>query len=373
MHRISDWCRRWKVREWWFSVIWLWGLTPGIDTLAHRPTWAFALAVTGAAVFCLAFVTTVAHASRGGSPRLRVSCWAVTAVLATAFTLLLGAAWLPMYLYVAICNAAAFPLRRAVPLAVGLVALQWTTALAAGAPFATYWPWLAAAAAVAGFSILGTERSRTKARLRKGEEAMAQLAVNEERLRFGRDLHDLLGHSLSLLALKTQLAERMVHTDPDGCAKQLAEMREITVTALAEVRESVTGYRRPTLATELARAHTTLTSAGIRPDIDPDIEPRAGTLPPAREAALAWALRESVTNVVRHSAGARSCRIQLTHRNGQYILTVQNDSTTTPTASFGNGLSGLRERLALEDGHLEAGPIPGGFHVSAHLPEPATP
>ncbi|AXI77712.1 sensor histidine kinase [Peterkaempfera bronchialis] len=376
MRRISDWCRRWKAREWWFSVFWLWGLAPGLSALPqHHSAPTIALAAAGAAVFSAAFVVTVANGTRHSNPRLRLACYTVTATLAIVYPLLLGPSWLAMFIYAAICNANAFPMRRAATTAVPLVAAQWAVAVATGSPFADYWPWLASTAVSASFSILGVERSRTKARLRQGEEAMAQLAVNEERLRFGRDLHDLLGHSLSLLSLKAQLAERMVHTDPDACAKQIAEMREITSTALAEVRESVTGYRRPTLATELARAHTTLTTAGIHPEIDPGLEPHAKTLAPAREAALAWALRESVTNVVRHSSTARTCHISLTRSDDGYTLTVQNDGPTTPTAAptFGNGLSGLRERLALEDGHLDAAPTPHGFRVRAHLPHPPRP
>ncbi|WP_055590760.1 hypothetical protein, partial [Peterkaempfera griseoplana] len=90
MRRIVDWCRRWKVREWWFSIIWLWGLIPGLSTLDQHSRAASVLAVAGAAVFGAAFVTSMANGNRNANPRLRIGCFAVTTALALAYPLLLG-------------------------------------------------------------------------------------------------------------------------------------------------------------------------------------------------------------------------------------------------------------------------------------------
>jgi two-component system sensor histidine kinase DesK len=248
------------------------------------------------------------------------------------------------------------------------VALGAAISLASGYPASSYL-WVLLSAALTGvLTSYGAERRRIKDRLQQGEQAMAQLAVNEERLRFARDLHDLLGHSLSLLALKAQLAGRLVHNDPDACARQIAEMEEISRRALAEVRESVTGYRRPTLAVELARARTSLATAGIELRSDPALETQAADLEAPREAALAWALRESVTNVLRHAAGATTCAVRLRRAGGEDVLEIQDDGHATP-GTPGNGLTGLGERLALEGGRVEAGASPsGGFRVRAYVP-----
>ena len=133
---------------------------------------------------------------------------------------------------------------------------------------------------------------------------LAQVAVAQERERFARDLHDLLGHSLSVIAIKAELARRLLPGEPDRAANEVEEVEQVARQALSEVRDAVSGYRQPTLDRELAGARMALSAAGI----EAEIRPSDATLAPEVEAVLAWAVREGATNVIRHS-GAHRCTV----------------------------------------------------------------
>ncbi|GAO06190.1 putative two-component histidine kinase [Streptomyces lydicamycinicus] len=227
-----------------------------------------------------------------------------------------------------------------------------------------------------GFLMVGVQHLiHTSRELRAAREKVARLAANDERLRLSRDLHDLLGHSLSLITLKSELAGRMLPDRPSDAARQVADIEQVSRQALLDVREAVTGYRRPRLAVELAGARAALRTAGVTAVVDPALEGEYRGLTADEEGALAWALREAVTNVIRHS-GARRCELLLTEEREAderhcLCLTVLDDGTGPPRAQHeGNGLSGLRERLALADGRLETGPAPRGrgFALRARVP-----
>lgn len=208
--------------------------------------------------------------------------------------------------------------------------------------------------------------------LRRAHADQAARAVAEERLRFARDLHELLSHSLSVIALKSQVAARLIESQPSRAATEMAEVEQITRQALQEVRDAVSGYRRPSLAAELQGARRALAAAGIalRGVSDPP------DLPAGVEAPLAWALREGVTNVIRHSR-ASTCTIRLDLSADTAVLTVADDGTG-PTADgravlTGNGLRGLAERVAAVEGTLASGPgVEGGFCLSLSLCLPVT-
>jgi two-component system sensor histidine kinase DesK len=185
---------------------------------------------------------------------------------------------------------------------------------------------------------------------------LARQAVTEERLRLARDLHDLLGYRLSLIALKSELAGRLIEAEPARAAQEIRDVEWAARQALQEVREAVAGYRQPTLLGELEAARQLLAAAGIAGRI----EAETGTLPASVDAALAWAVREGVTNVIRHSQ-ARECTIHVTDDGDGVAVTVCNDGYGTaadkwePT-SGGSGLAGLAERVQRLDGSLDAGP-----------------
>jgi two-component system sensor histidine kinase DesK len=204
----------------------------------------------------------------------------------------------------------------------------------------------------------------TLAELRAARAEIAQQAADRERARIARDLHDLLGHSLSLITLKGELATRLL---PDGAAgsNEVKDMVALSREALRQVREAVSGYRQPTLATELSAAQLALKAAGLEVDVSLGI----GALDRESEAVLGWVIREATTNVIRHS-GARHCQISLGETDGQLQVEVLNDGWRVVQRPAGNGLRGLEERLASIGGTLEASPLPdAGFRLHATIRE----
>jgi len=213
--------------------------------------------------------------------------------------------------------------------------------------------------------------------LQAAREKLARQAVEKERLRFSRDLHDLLGHTMSVIVVKSEAARRLAPRDLDAALAQITDIESVGRQALTEIREAVTGYREGSLATELDRARSALSAAGVEPVVG-----RSGApLPPQAEALLGWVVREAVTNVVRHS-GATHCEITVNSTPDHVRLTIADDgnghgdreekgTSRAPSAPRvgGTGLKGLTERLAAAGGSLQAGPSPrGGFTVTAELP-----
>jgi two-component system sensor histidine kinase DesK len=218
--------------------------------------------------------------------------------------------------------------------------------------------------ALSGVSLLAIgQLVATNIELKRAREAIADLAVNEERLRFARDLHDLLGHSLSLIVLKSELAARLSES-PDRARKEVEDIERVARDALREVRETVAGYRQPALGQELQNAREVLRASGIQWRC----EHTSGPLPGPVEAVLAWAVRESITNVVRHS-GATQCRIAISREDGAARLTVEDDGAGCGQVVPGSGLRGLSERASERGGTADASPLPDrGFRVSVAIP-----
>jgi two-component system sensor histidine kinase DesK len=193
----------------------------------------------------------------------------------------------------------------------------------------------------------------------------ARLAVAEERLRFARDLHDVMGRNLSAIAVKSQLAAELVRRGRDGAVEELADISRVAEESLREVRDVVRGYRSSDLPGELAGARAVLRAAGVEVTVRGEDE--AVTLPPPVQAALGWVVRESVTNVLRHSR-ASSCTVELAATAGTAELRVVNDGVPAPAQGWGNGLTGLAERLAASGGRLAAGSDGDRFVLTATVP-----
>ncbi|MFG2351314.1 sensor histidine kinase [Streptomyces phaeochromogenes] len=205
-------------------------------------------------------------------------------------------------------------------------------------------------------------------------ETRTRLAVAEERLRFGRDLHDVMGRNLAVIALKSELAVQLARRERPEAVEQMIEVQRIARESQKEVREVVRGYREVDLGVELLGAQGVLTAAGV----ECTVTGSASELPTAVQSALGWVVREATTNVLRHG-DAGHCRVSLGVKGTRVVLTVENDGVerdrvpSTPS-SKGSGLAGLRERLSAVDGTLEAGPVDGDlFRVVAEIPLPATP
>ena len=192
------------------------------------------------------------------------------------------------------------------------------------------------------------ERNRMNHRLRRANEEIENLAKVAERERIARDLHDVLGHTLSVITLKSELAGKLIERDPQRASKEMHEVEETSRHALSEVRDAIRGYRTKGLAAELAQAKSTLEIAGLSVQCD---AASSMNLPPMQESVLSLAVREGVTNVVRH-AQARNCRLRLEQQNGSCRLEIQDDGCGFWTGE-GNGLRGMRERVEMLGGTLE--------------------
>jgi two-component system sensor histidine kinase DesK len=180
-------------------------------------------------------------------------------------------------------------------------------------------------------------------------EEVEALAAVAERERIARDLHDVLGHTLSVIVLKAELAKRLIASDPARAATEIADVETIGRSALTEVREAIGGYRSRGLVAELEAARGTLASAGV--SLRADAKPiDSSSLTAAEETVLALAIREAVTNIVRH-ARAKTCRLRFVTENGRRKLLVEDDGEH-PLAREGNGLRGMRERVESLGGSL---------------------
>jgi len=209
--------------------------------------------------------------------------------------------------------------------------------------FSSSWP-VVFTLIVGAINVHYCQVGRSNARLRLARDEIEHLAKVAERERIARDLHDVLGHTLSLVILKSELASKLSDRDPERAREEIRDVERISREALAEVRAAVAGYRSGGLEAEVQHARTTLATAGMAVDVDvPKVQ-----LPPAHEAVLCLALREAVTNIVRH-AGARRCRVSLGVAGGISTLTVSDDGRGG-NAPFGSGLSGMRERVEVLSG-----------------------
>ncbi len=217
---------------------------------------------------------------------------------------------------------------------------------------------------VGGVVVSSVYLGRANRALSEAREDVARLMVADERLRFARDLHDLLGHSLSVIILKAELAGKLAAVSPERVTLEVADIERVARQALSDVREAVSGYREASLASEIEQARTALAAAGI----SVEVEPIRDQLPSPAENVLAWAVREGVTNVIRH-AGAKAARIRLARQNGQAELELTDDGRGASDFRPGNGLIGLRERVAGRKGSVEFGPaVDGGFRLHVSIP-----
>ncbi|MEU6143478.1 histidine kinase [Streptomyces sp. NPDC047081] len=377
----------WYVTTWSFSLFWL--ALPLVGGLHRRPT---ALVLGG--LLLLVGAAQCVEANRLTRPvldhylgraelpprALRPAAVLLTLALALALTLAalggtdaltarlaIGASLLPFGLLYGLVAPMAVFLRRSALLAVALMAVSAAVdpdpagivMVGVMALFGTLFSLLAGRCGAWTLSVLwDAERSR---------EVQARLAVAEERLRFGRDLHDVMGRNLAVIALKSELAVQLALRGRPEAVEQMIEVQRIAQESQREVREVVRGYREADLGVELAGAQGVLSAAGIRCGVTGEVGAAAG-LGGEVQSVLGWVVREATTNVLRHG-DAVQCDISLHVHQNRVVLTVANDGVTSPTGDTGSGLAGLRERLSAVGGTLEAGPAGGdGFRVTAEVP-----
>lgn len=371
-----------------FVLVWLLFLYYPLVSLflAHPAPFQLLTTLSGAVLFLVLFLRLALPVPFNAAVQPRVTLrshlpsLALVAVLAAdliLLTLFAGPDWLWFFIFVSIVLGVRLPPRpaaiailaiAALTVAVGMGTFGWVYALRVTLPVA-----------VVGLGLIGVGWLVSTIRdLRAAREEIARLAVAEERLRFARDLHDLLGHSLSAITLKNEVARSLIPTQPDRAVRELADAIGLARESLREVRQAVNGYRQPTLAIEIRGARALLDAANIACTLDDDTS--GAELPPALEAVLAWTVREGVTNIVRHS-GAQHCAIAVRRQEDSIAVEVADDGRGAaaadprldipkdPPGRVGAGLRGLAERAAQVHGQMEAGPCePAGFRLRVIVP-----
>ena len=381
-----------------------------------RPAWLSALALATFVACFVCLVELAPHWRSFGSDRrlsplarrLRPPLVVAIAALAAATTLAWGSNWLVLFIFVVVTVVETVPARFSVvsifsvALVAGVCGLRGHTDAASVATAAA---WTLSTIMAGYISLLLHRRDALIGELRVSRDEVVRLAaadaVAEERLRFARDLHDLLGHSLSVIVLKAELARRRLERgEHDEARDEVNDLEQVARRSLEEVREAVTGYRVRSLDAELSGAREVLETAGI--DVTIAVASDAA-LPPDIDQLLAWVVREATTNIVRHSRAGHA-RIAITQSGTAVRLEVSDDGVGEASQSAaqgrgpsdgaggapsrggsdaadgqahdgsadrprGSGLSGLAERLAQAGGRLEAGPaVGGGFRVVAVVP-----
>lgn len=364
-----------SIRNPWLRLLlifgWLLGLFPlpqGIISGAYQPAWlAVGALVLAALLIAAAFLPLQGFVY---STRLHALVLVAIAALTLTTSLGFGGFWLLLFVFLAAACGAFVPPRWNVPAVVavsalvGVIVVRETANSGAGAGY------FSGTFAAGTVNVLLARMRELVRELRQTRADLARLAVEEERVRFAHDLHDLLGHTLSLIVVKAEAARRLAERGNSvAAAREATDIETVGRRALAEVREAVTGYRERGLASELAGARSALAGAGIEATIHILDTP----LPQPADALLGRAVREAVTNVIRHSR-ARSCAIEVRRQGDKALLTVRDDGDGAGATGSGTGLAGLAERVAGAGGSFHAGPRPGGgFQLVLAVPvQPAT-
>ena len=375
-----------------FTGIWLaYLIGPVVDLITqHYSVAERAAGLAIIAAFCLIYVSLVPNWPSG--PRYAHAGLAVLAALAGAACVLFGGMGAAS-LWIFVSSAAGllvashrWAVRVILAVSVCYVVFCYTGHVAMPDFLSNLLP-----VTFLGLAMIGLRRQvQLTTELHRAREEVVQLAASEERLRLARDMHDLTGQSLSVITLKSELATRLLSRLPDSperdrVREEIDEVAAVSRQTLHDIREAISGYRRPTLAVEVITARAALVSAGIAVEDDPGLILASGTFDPDAEAALAWCLREAVTNVVRHS-GAKHCRIGLTSQPDSVTLVVSDDGRghvssagpdagpdadphAGPQAVRGTGLRGMSERLSAAGGSLELRPdARPGFCLTAAVP-----
>jgi two-component system sensor histidine kinase DesK len=380
--------RIWRVS---LTAVWLVYLIEPVSGLFghHRDTLYIAGGIAIIAAFCVVFVAMIADWNRT-TRRSLLGLAALFALALAACIMYGGAGATSLWIYVSALAGLVIPVQRtAIWIVAAVTACYAITSVTSHGSLADFLINLVPTVLL-GLAMIGLRNHFELTReLSEARETVARLAASEERLRLARDMHDLTGQSLSMITLKSELALRLLRRLPDGpdrarVSEEIEQVGAVSRQTLHDIREALSGYRRPTLAVEIITARAALEAAGIASHDEADLTLLSGTFDADAEAALAWCLREAVTNVVRHS-GARTCRIGLTRQRGTLTLEVRDDghghlgaeppgAETSGTEPSGTGLRGMSERLCAVGGSLELRPADSpGFRLIATVPATAAP
>ncbi|WP_203654168.1 sensor histidine kinase [Actinocatenispora rupis] len=362
-----DWTPRRRRLATVLACCWLGYLVPVIVAMVTDPpsTANLALGVLGLAVFVLLYVRLVSvgmvRPFQLAAPYALVGLVAVSLLL----TVPIGAPWRYAFPYYLIATLPGhLPQRWWVPAELAVLAVATAVAVYEGDRGAGLAGYVASVGAVGLFVSMFYWMLIAMVRLRRARAELARLAVADERLRISRDLHDVLGQRLAAVALKSDLARRLVPADPERAAAEMADAGRIAREALDEVRATVSGFRDSSLPGELSTARSLLAAAGVDCVLS---APDAGELPARTADVAGWVVREGVTNVVRH---ARAATARIVVRTGATVVVEVSDDGrgTGPDTGYGNGLTGLRERVTAAGGTLVTERADGWYRLRAELP-----
>jgi len=291
-------------------------------------------------------------------PLYFASFWATQdrSVLCVALTCLFGVVWAPhnfgascFFVFAAGTCAGIQPVRKAYAAVAGVIGLAVLVALVSDKlPLTFLLPSVAVGLPVGVAAIMDATLRRSREQLLRKQEEVEHMATIAERERISRDLHDLLGHTLSLITLKAELAGKLLGRDEAACRQEIGDIERSARNALSEVRSAVTGYRQSGLAHELNSARASLASAGIT--LTSRVQPFS--MPPAAENVMSLALREAVTNILRH-AKATACDVELACENGRIRFRIADNGVRLDGIVHGNGLAGMQERVSSLGGRLD--------------------
>jgi two-component system sensor histidine kinase DesK len=355
------------------ALIWLgFVVFPVVNAFTNRGSaLRHVLAISGALTFVAAYVALIVCWRSKRKARLAPALFVVLIAVATALTLGDRPGWGFLFIYCAACTALIAAPAIGFASVVGFSVLAGGVSALGGASGGTALGFVTSCLGIGLLMLLMRDLRVRNDELNRARAELARLAVAEERARFARDLHDLLGHTLSVIALKAELAGRLLPGQPDQARREIADVEEVVRNALSEVRQAASGYRQPTLDGELAGARMALVAARI----EPEFHRPAVTLDPAVEAVLAWTVREGVTNVIRHSR-SRRCVVRITADGAHAGVEILDDGVGAGLADDagvgsgeGSGLAGLGERVGAVGGQLEAGDQPDhGFRLAVTIP-----
>jgi two-component system sensor histidine kinase DesK len=355
------------------AVIWLAFIVfPLINAITNNgSTVRHGLTIAAAIAFVAAYLAIVMVWRQSLKQTIGVLLFVAMLAVATALTLADRSGWAFLFTYAAACAGLLSSARVGFYAVAGCTALAAATSLIAGAGGGAAVGYAASCAGIGLLIMVMRDLRVRNAELVQARAELARLAVAAERERFARDLHDLLGHTLSVITLKAELAGRLLPAKPADAAREVGEVEQIARKALSEVREAVSGYRQPTLDGELEGALMALSAAGI----EASVERPAVALDPEVEAVLAWTVREGATNVIRHSH-ARHVRLKISASLTDAAVEVVDDGVGAaqngapgPADAESNGLAGLAERARSLRGHVEAGAAPGGgYRLAVSVP-----
>ncbi|MGH3445193.1 MAG: sensor histidine kinase [Nocardioidaceae bacterium] len=330
-----------------FAAVWLLFLAdPAQQAWAQRAHPTGWLAMADLVAFAVVYIAVFRwarmrrHALEGLPPRSSLPSLSAVTALAVVLCLLVGQSGTAASVYCVVIGVLLLPGRWALGYVVAVAAALW--AAARWVPSWTPDSSILLAVLAAALAMYGVQQMLLRnVDLVAAREENALLAVQQERNRFARDLHDILGHSLTVITVKAELAGKLFEADPGRAREELADLERLSRDALADVRRAVEGYRDVSLAGELARARLALAAA----DIEADLPHSAEEVPTELRELFAWTVREGVTNVIRHS-GARVCSIRLSAAGVEIRDDGAGPAAATPGGRVGHGLIGLRERAA---------------------------